>query len=113
MARVIPDLSILRVSALPAPASAYAGQLRRTPAGLWWSDGADWRRMDAPGQFVPITASDYAALPAGTGPGEQGDPATLWVIVADATGLRPTSTWVEVTAVPGSPDPGTLYVVNP
>lgn len=83
--------------------------MRRTAAGLFWSDGADWRRVDAPGQFVPITQTDYDALE----PEEQDDPATIWVIVADATGLRPSSTWVEVTSPPGSPDPGTLYLVNP
>lgn len=104
---VIPE-----VSALPAAAD-NEGRLLRTTAGLWWSDGADWRRVDAPGQFVPITQAGYDALDAGTGPGEQDDPATVWIIVDDATGLRATSTWLEVTSAPGSPDPDTLYLVNP
>lgn len=107
MARVLPDLAFLRVSTLPTPASAYEGQVRRTAAGLFWSDGQAWRRVDAPGVFVPITQADYDELE----PEEQDDPATLWLIVDDATGLRPTTTWQEVTEVPGSPDPDTLYLV--
>src|SRR5690606_10911041 len=53
MARVIPDLSFMRVSALPAPASAYTGQVRQSPDGLFWSDGAEWRRVDAAAEGVP------------------------------------------------------------
>jgi hypothetical protein len=105
--RVLPDLTFLRVSALPTPASAYEGQVRRTVAGLFWSDGADWRRIDAPGVFWPVTQAEYDELE----PEEKDDPAVLWVIVDDATGLRPTTTWQEVSEAPSSPDPGTLYVV--
>lgn len=108
-ARVIPELSVLRVSDLPPASAGNVGQFRRTVVGLFWSNGEDWRRVDAPGVFWPIEQDDYDLL----GPGEQGDPAILWVIVDDATGLRPTTTWAEVSAAPGSPDPGTLYVVNP
>lgn len=100
---VIPE-----VSALP-DATENEGRILRAAAGLYWSNGADWRRVDAPGLFVPITQTDYDDLE----PEEQDDPAILWVFVPDATALRPTTTWVEVTTAPGSPDPGTLYVVNP
>lgn len=104
-----PDFAVMRVPALPAPASDYNGQWRRTVEGIFWSDGLEWRRIDAPGVFVPITQTDYDAL----SPEEQDDPAKLYVIVDDATGLRPTTVWDEVTAEPGSPDPNTLYVINP
>lgn len=108
MARVLPDFSVHRVTALPTPASSYTGQFRRTTEGLFYSDGVSWGRVDAPGMFYPITQTDYDALD----PEEQDDPAILYVIVGDATTLRPTRTWTEVTSVPGSPDPDTLYVVN-
>lgn len=109
MPHVFPDFTILRVAALPSPASSYAGQFRRTFEGLFYSDGVSWARVDAPGVFWPITPTDYDALD----PEDQDDPAVLWVLVDDATALRPTRTWTEVTSVPGSPDPDTLYVVNP
>lgn len=96
------------VDTLPAAAD-NEGRILRATEGLFWSDGITWRRVDAPGVFYPITPADYAALD----PSEQDDPAVLWVLVDDATGLRPTTTWQEVTSAPGSPDPGTLYVVNP
>lgn len=96
------------VAALPAAADVEGGFLRTTE-GLFYSDGVSWARVDAPGVFYPITQADYDLLD----PGEQDDPAILWLIVADATTLRPTRTWTEVTSVPGSPDPDTLYVVNP
>jgi hypothetical protein len=96
------------VDALPAAATVDGGFLR-TVAGLFYSDGVSWARVDAPGVFSPVTQSEYDALTTE----EQDDPAVLWVIVADATTLRPTRTWSEVTSVPGSPDPDTLYVVNP
>lgn len=107
--KIIPNLAFLLVSELPTPASAYEGMFRRTDAGLFYSDGVSWGRVDAPGIFYPVTQAEYDAL----SPEEQGDPAILWVIVADATTLRPTRTWTEVTSTPGSPDPDTLYVVNP
>lgn len=107
--RIIPNLEVMLVSALPTPASDYAGMMRRTTEGLFYSDGVSWGRVDAPGIFYPVTQAEYDAL----SPEEQDDPAILWVIVADATTLRPTRTWTEVTSAPGSPDPDTLYVVNP
>lgn len=107
--KVLPDLVFMQVSALPTPASDFAGMFRRTEEGIFWSDGLEWRRIDAPGVFVPITETDYNAL----SPEEQDDPAKLYVWVDDATGLRPTTTWDEVAAEPGSPDPNTLYVINP
>lgn len=108
MGRVIPNLSVHREATLP-DATVHEGQFRRNVAGLWWSDGVEWRRVDAPGVFWPITQADYDEL----GPEEQDDPAILWVIVNDPSLLRPTTTWVEVEEAPGSPDPGALYVVNP
>ena len=96
------------VAALPAAAEVEGGFLRTTE-GLFYSDGLDWRRVDGPGVFGPITQDDYDALD----PEQQDDPATVWLIVAAATGLRPTTTWTEVSSAPGSPDPGTLYLVNP
>lgn len=106
---VNPRATVMLVSALPTPASDYAGMLRRTTEGLFYSDGVSWGRVDAPGIFYPVTQAEYDALD----PEQQDDPAILWVIVADSTGLRPTRTWVEVTSTPGSPDPDTLYVVVP
>jgi len=108
-AKVIPNLTFLKVADLPTPASAYEGMFRRTDDGLYYSDGISWGRVDAPGIFYPVTQAEYDAL----APEDQDDPAILWVIVADSTGLRPTRTWVEVTSTPGSPDPDTLYVVIP
>lgn len=96
------------VSALPTAAD-HEGEVLRTTVGLFWSDGTDWRRVDAPGTFVPLTSAEYAALTTD----EQNDPSMLYLIVTSATGLRPTTTWTEVTSAPGSPDAGTLYVVNP
>ncbi|HEY1034632.1 MAG TPA: hypothetical protein VGE09_06595 [Pseudoxanthomonas sp.] len=96
------------VDALPAAADVPGGFLR-TVEGLWYSDGTDWGRVDAPGVFAPVTAAEYAALD----PEDQDDAAVLWVIVASTSGLRVTRTWTEVTSAPGSPDSGTLYVVNP
>jgi hypothetical protein len=109
MPRVIPDLALFRVQDLPVPASAYDGEFRRTAAGVFWSNGLDWRRVDAPGLFWPITEADLAELP----PEDLNDPTIIWLTVEDPSLLRPTSTWLEVTAEPGSPDPGTLYLVNP
>lgn len=104
-----PDLTFLLVSELPTPASDYDGMFRRTDAGLFYSDGVSWGRVDAPGLFYPITPADYDAL----SPEEKDDATILWVKVADATGLRPTRTWEEVTSTPGAPDPDKLYVVIP
>lgn len=107
--RVLPDFEVMSVAALPAASEDNAGFLRRTTQGMFWSNGIEWRRIDAPGVFVPITQDDYDALD----PEQQDDPATVWLIVDDTTGLRPTTTWTEVSSTPGSPDPGTLYLVNP
>lgn len=64
MARVIPDLTVLQVSALPTPASSYAGQFRRTSAGLFWSNGTDWVQIDAGNTSVEtIDPWEYLVLP--------------------------------------------------
>ena len=39
---VNPRATVMLVSALPTPASAYAGMLRRTNAGLFFSNGVEW-----------------------------------------------------------------------
>lgn len=108
MGRVIPNLEVFQQESLPVAAECV-GQFRRNAIGLWWSDGLEWRRVDAPGVFWPITQTDFDLLDQE----DQDDPAILWVIVDDATSLRPTTTWEEVDEMPGSPDPNTLYVVNP
>lgn len=108
MPTVKPGLTVMLVAALPTPASDYAGMMRRTTEGLFYSDGVSWGRVDAPGIFYPVTPADYALLD----PEVQADETILFVQVADATSLRPTRTWAEVTSVPGVPDPDTLYVVN-
>ena len=108
-AKVIPNLTFLKVADLPTPASAYEGMFRRTDDGLYYSDGISWGRVDAPGVFTPIEQATYDALDTEV----KEDPTILYAIVADASLLRPTRTWLEVTSAPGTPDPDTLYVENP
>lgn len=57
--RVLPQLEVMRVSALPTPASSYTGQYRRTTAGLFWSDGARWLQLDGTSGVDPW---DYVFL---------------------------------------------------
>ena len=58
--RVFPNLEVMRVAALPSPASAYAGQSRRTTAGLFWSDGTQWLKLDG---VSPVDPWDFVVLP--------------------------------------------------
>ena len=62
--RVIPNLEIIRVTALPMPASSYSGQLCSTAAGLFWSDGVAWQTLSGDG--APPESIDpwhYIVLP--------------------------------------------------
>ncbi len=58
--QVIPNLEVMRVTALPSPASSYAGQYRRTTAGLFWSDGARWLQLDGTSSVDPW---EFVVLP--------------------------------------------------
>lgn len=79
MPRVIPNLEILRVSALPTPASSYAGQFRRTAAGLYWSDGTDWLQIGGPLSVETVDPWHYVVLPSNV--------AVSTTTFADVTGL--------------------------
>lgn len=57
---VLPNLEVMRVTALPSPASSYTGQYRRTSAGLFWSDGARWLQLDGTSGVDPW---EYVILP--------------------------------------------------
>lgn len=59
MGRVLPDLEVLRVTALPTPASVHAGQFRRTAAGLFWSNGTDWVQLDGAGETSVETVDPW------------------------------------------------------
>lgn len=59
--RVLPNLEVAYVETLPAPASLYVGQHRRTSSGLYYSTGAAWVRLDTAepplldsGVYLPI-----------------------------------------------------------
>lgn len=79
--RVLPNLEVLRVAALPAPASDYVGQFRRTTAGLFWSDGADWMGPMGSDVADPISVDPwlYKTLPA--------DVAVSTTTLGDVTGM--------------------------
>lgn len=57
---VLPSLEVMRVTALPSPASSYVGQFRRTSVGLFWCDGANWLQLDSTSAIDPW---EYLILP--------------------------------------------------
>lgn len=74
--RVLPQLEVMRVSALPSPASSYVGQFRRTSVGLFWCDGANWLQLDSTSAIDPW---EYLILPSNV--------AVSTTAFADVTGL--------------------------